>query len=114
MAKPILGYLDLRLIAEPIRYLLHYKKVDFEDKRYPTNGLGHKQWLKEESSLGLDFPSLPYYLEGDIKLTQTIAIMRYLGYKFGMTGNSNDEKRRVVIVEQQSVDFRDTSYYPSF
>ncbi|CAL1275160.1 unnamed protein product [Larinioides sclopetarius] len=107
MAKPILGYWDIRGTAEPIRYLLHYKKVDFEDKRYPADDPGYEQWQKEQFSLGLDFPVLPYYMEDDIKLTHSVVIMRYLGYTFGLTGNTNDEKRRVVIVEQQSVDFRD-------
>ncbi|KAF8777975.1 glutathione S-transferase class-mu 26 kDa isozyme 47-like [Argiope bruennichi] len=107
MAKPILAYWDLRGRVEPIRYLLHYKKVDFEDKKYPLGGPGFQTWQKEKFSLGLDFPNLPYYIEGDIKLTQTIAIMRYLGHKHGLDGKTDEEKRRILVAEQQSIDFRD-------
>ncbi|GBN67968.1 Glutathione S-transferase class-mu isozyme 1 [Araneus ventricosus] len=107
MAKPVLCYWNIRGVAEPIRYLLHYKKVDFEDKRYPADDPGYDQWQKDKLEVGLDFQVLPYYIEGDIKLTHNIAIMRYLGYKYGLTGNTSEEKRRVVIAEQQSVDFRD-------
>ncbi|CAL1275165.1 unnamed protein product [Larinioides sclopetarius] len=107
MGKPILGYWDLRGRAESIRYVLHYKKVDFEDKRYPMDPEGFQQWQKDKFSLGCDFPNLPYYIDGDIKLTQSIAIMRYLGNKLGLEGKTDEEKRRVLVAEQQSVDFRD-------
>ncbi|KAF8777970.1 Glutathione S-transferase class-mu 26 kDa like protein [Argiope bruennichi] len=107
MAKPILGYWELRGIAEPIRYLLHYKKVDFEDKRYAADESGYEEWEKDKLTLELNFPSLPYYIEGDLKLTHNIVIMRHLGYKYGLIGNTKEERRRVVIAEQQAVDFRD-------
>ncbi|KAL5261236.1 hypothetical protein ACHWQZ_G007070 [Mnemiopsis leidyi] len=35
--------------------------------------------------MGLDFPNLPYLIDGEVKLTQSIAIMRYLGRKFGLS-----------------------------
>ncbi|CAL1275164.1 unnamed protein product [Larinioides sclopetarius] len=107
MVKPILAYWDLRGRGEPIRYLLHYKKVDFEDKRYPVDAVGFQEWPKDKNNLGLDFPNLPYYIDGDIKLTQSIAIMRYLGQKLGLDGKTDEQKRRVLVAEQQSVDFRD-------
>ncbi|GBN67969.1 Glutathione S-transferase, partial [Araneus ventricosus] len=107
MAKPILGYWDIRGTAEPIRYLLHYERIDFEDKRYPSNDSGYDEWQKDKLNLGLDFPSLPYYIKGDIKMTNSIAIMRYVGLTRGLTGTIHEEKRRRVIVEQQSVAFHD-------
>ncbi|GBN99356.1 Glutathione S-transferase Mu 1, partial [Araneus ventricosus] len=106
MVKPIVAYWDFRGRGEPIRYLLHYKKVDFEDKRYPNDAVGFQEWQKDKFSLGFDFPNLPYYIDGDIKLTQSIAIMRYLGNKLGLDGKTDEEKRRVLVAEQQSVDFR--------
>ncbi|GBN57164.1 Glutathione S-transferase Mu 1 [Araneus ventricosus] len=107
MGKPILGYWDLRGRGEPIRYLLHYKEVDFEDKRYPADAVGFEEWQRDKFSLGFDFPNLPYYIDGDIKLTQSIAIVRYLGNKLGLDGKTDEQKRRVLVAEQQSVDFRD-------
>ena len=32
--RPVLGYWNTRALAEPIRLLLHYAGVSFEDKRY--------------------------------------------------------------------------------
>ncbi|GIX96614.1 glutathione S-transferase class-mu 26 kDa isozyme 51 [Caerostris darwini] len=78
MTKPILGYWDIRGIAEPIRFLLHYKQIDFVDKRY---AFGTDDWQNDKLALGLDFPNLPYFIDGDVKLTQSITIMRYLAEK---------------------------------
>ncbi|KAF8777977.1 glutathione S-transferase-like [Argiope bruennichi] len=101
--KPILGYWDLRGIVEPIRYLLRYKKVDFLDKRYVH---GTDKWLKEKFSLGLDFPNLPYYMENNLKLSQSLAIIRHLGAKYELDGKTNQQKLRIYVAEQQSRDFR--------
>ncbi|KAF8777976.1 Glutathione S-transferase like protein [Argiope bruennichi] len=103
MSKPLLGYWDRRGVAEPIRYLLHFRNVDFEEKRY---GIGTGEWWNEKFNLGLDFPNLPYLIDGDIKLTQSIAILRYLGHKFGLDGKNEQQIIRVFLAEQQSVDFR--------
>ncbi|GFR10608.1 glutathione S-transferase Mu 1 [Trichonephila clavata] len=103
MAKPILGYWNVRGITEPIRYLLRYKKADFEEKRYVV---GEDEWKKEKFNLGLEFPNLPYYIDGDMKLTQSVAILRYLARKHGLDGKTGEEKRRIALAEQQILDFR--------
>ncbi|XP_037576602.2 LOW QUALITY PROTEIN: glutathione S-transferase-like [Dermacentor silvarum] len=84
---PVLGYCDMRGFAQPIRNLLVYKGVDFVDKRYklgPAPGYDHEEWLGEKFTLGLEFPNLPYYIDGDVKLTQSLAILRYLSRKYGL------------------------------
>ncbi|XP_055943831.1 glutathione S-transferase-like [Argiope bruennichi] len=101
MVKPVLGYWNFRGMAEPIRYLLHYKKVDFEDKQYTSGG---EDWEKEKFDLGLDFPHLPYYIDGDIKLTQSVTILRYLAKKYELDGKNDHERYKIYMVEQQSVD----------
>lgn len=115
MVKPIYGYWDVRGLGEPARYLLHYKNVDFEDKRYV---LGEETWLSEKFTLGLDFPNLPYYIDGDVKLTQSITILRYLAHKHGLDGKTEQDKLRVSLAEQQIVDFRTSvaqmCYNPEF
>lgn len=47
---------------------------------------------------------MPYYIDGDVKLTQTLAILRYLARKHKLTGNSEEEKIRISMLEQQVVD----------
>ncbi|GFQ91529.1 glutathione S-transferase Mu 1 [Trichonephila clavata] len=103
MIKPILGYWNIRGLAEPIRCLLHYKEVDFEDKRYV---FGTNEWSNEKLNLELQFPNLPYYMEGDVKLTQSTTIMRYLGHKYGLVGKDDKQRLLVSLTEQQIVDFR--------
>ncbi|GFY59209.1 glutathione S-transferase [Trichonephila inaurata madagascariensis] len=103
MIKPILGYWNIRGLAEPIRSLLHYKKVDFEDKRYVS---GTDEWSNDKFNLEFDFPNLPYYMEGDVKITQSTTIIRYLGHKHGLDGKDDKQRLRVSLAEQQIVDLR--------
>uniref|UniRef100_A0A8C6D395 glutathione transferase n=1 Tax=Moschus moschiferus TaxID=68415 RepID=A0A8C6D395_MOSMO len=42
------------------------------------------QWLNEKYKLGLDFPNLPYLIDGTHKLTQSNAILRYIARKHNM------------------------------
>ncbi|KAG9328190.1 hypothetical protein JZ751_016308 [Albula glossodonta] len=51
-------------------------------------------------------PQLPYLEDGDRKIVQSNAIMRYIARKHNMCGESEDEKIRVDILENQAMDFR--------
>jgi glutathione S-transferase len=73
---PTLGYWNARGLTEPIRYLLKYAGVQFNDKRYEF-GEGstvqeidklRKNWYPDKFNLGLDFPNLPFYIDGDVKV----------------------------------------------
>jgi len=117
----VLGYWDIRGLGQPLRYLLAYKEQEVDEKRYscgPAPDYDASQWLDEKFSLGLDFPNLPYLIDGDVKLTQNLAILRYLGRKFGLAGESCEEKRRIDLIEQQLTDFRQgwvqLCYSPTF
>lgn len=118
-SKPVLGYWNIRGLGQPIRYLLAHAGVDFIDKRYnfgPAPDFDRAEWLKEKFELGLDFPNLPYYFDGDVKLTQTLAIMRYIGLKYNLDGNNDQDKNRIAMLEQQVVDLDNqlvkVSYHP--
>lgn len=68
-----LGYWDLRYNTEPIRMLLYHVNATFIDKRYQfgfTPETLKAEWIVDRHNLGLDFPNLPYYIDGDLKLTQ--------------------------------------------
>ncbi|KAH9364102.1 hypothetical protein HPB48_006783 [Haemaphysalis longicornis] len=96
-------------LAQPIRLLLAHADVKVEDKRYscgPPPDFDRSAWLKEKHTLGLEFPNLPYYIDGDVKLTQSMAILRYLARKHGLDGKTEAEKQRVDVTEQQFADFR--------
>lgn len=104
--KITVGYYDARGRAESIRLTLKYAGVDFEDKRYTfdmANRLA-SDWFKVKPTLGLDFPNVPYLMDGDVKLTQTLAILRYLGRKYHLDGTNETERNRIAMLEQQVVD----------
>ncbi|GFY41279.1 glutathione S-transferase [Trichonephila inaurata madagascariensis] len=94
MVKSTLGYWNIRAIAEPIRYLLHHEKEQFEDRRYLFTDY---TWKNEKNALGLDFPNLPYYIDGNIRITQSTAILRYLGRKYGLDGKNEQDKLRISL-----------------
>lgn len=75
MSSITLGYWKLRGLASPIKYLLAYREVEYTDKLYnigPAPDFDRSEWLNEKETLGLDFPNLPYLLDGDVKLSQVI------------------------------------------
>ncbi|XP_076053438.1 glutathione S-transferase Mu 3-like [Oratosquilla oratoria] len=121
MSKPVLAYWDIRGLAQPIRLLLEYTGTDFEDKFYkcgPAPDFDKSCWFDIKFSLDLDFPNLPYYIDGKIKVTQSNAIMRYIARKHDMCGKTEEEKVRVDVLENQTMDFRNElvrlSYNPKF
>lgn len=101
MAPLTLGYWYIRGRAEPIRLLLYYSKVEFVDKRYTKD---NDEWLQDKFNLGLEFPNLPYLIDGDVRITQSITILRYLAEKYGLDGRTPDEKLKVTLMEQQNLD----------
>ncbi|KAG8198424.1 hypothetical protein JTE90_021665 [Oedothorax gibbosus] len=103
MVRPVFAYWNFRGLAEHIRYLLYYKNVDFEDKRYNVE---EDVWLSEKFTLGLDFPNLPYYIDENVKLTQSVTIIRYLAQKHGLDGKTEEDQLRVSLAEQQIFDVR--------
>jgi len=118
---PVLGYWNIRGLAQPIRYLLAYTGTEYKDKRYafgPAPEFDRSSWLNEKFTLGLDFPNNPYYIDGDIKITQSLAILRHLARKHKLDGATEQEKIRIDMVEQQLTDnnmaFARICYDPNF
>jgi glutathione S-transferase len=105
MPTPILGYLYVRGAAQPIRYLLEYVGEPYEEKLYEMGpGFEKPQWLKERFTLGLAFPNLPYYIHGDVKITGSITIARYIANKHNLAGQTEEEKLQVDMLQQVGYD----------
>ncbi|KAM5160091.1 glutathione S-transferase Mu 1 [Callospermophilus lateralis] len=105
----ILGYWNIRGLAHPIRLLLEYTDSSYEEKKYTMGDApdyDRSQWLNEKFKLGLDFPNLPYLIDGPHKITQSNAILRYLARKHNLCGETEEEKIRVDILENQVMDVR--------
>lgn len=101
-SRPQLAYWDIRGLVEPIRLVLRYLEVDFEDIRIPFGDIGPKlmdPWFSgQRDSLGLDFPNLPYYIDEDVKLTQSLAIHQHIGRKYNLYGDTLQEKATIDLV----------------
>ena len=58
-------------------------------------------WLNVKHTLGLKYPNLPYLFDGDVKLTETIAIHRYLAdrYRPELLGRTEKQRAEVSMLE---------------
>ena len=73
--KFVLGYWGIAGLGQALRYILAYAEADWEDKKY----VDREQWFgADKSGLGIPLPNLPYLIDGDYKLSETTAIIRYL------------------------------------
>ena len=75
--KMKLYYWDIRGLAQPILYLLHYTGTSHE--YVPTSD--RKAWMKSKPQLlkeGLAFPNLPWLEDGDTKISESLAIQAYI------------------------------------
>merc|ERR1712183_585615 len=118
---PVLCYWDIRGLAQPIRLLLAHTGTEYEDRQLscgPGPKFDKSCWFDNKFSLGLDFPNLPYYLDGDIKLTQSNAILRYIARQHGLAGATDKERALVDMMAEESMDFRNGAvrlfYSPDF
>ena len=70
----VLAYWDIQGLAHPVRYLLHYHKIDFEVKQ---NKERRKWFENDKQALNCDFPNLPYIKGGDVVITESITALQY-------------------------------------
>jgi len=102
-----LGYWNIRALAQPIRLLLAYAGETVEEKRYgigPAPEFSREEWLKEKTQLGVAFPNLPYYKDGDFTIVQSRAIMQHLARKHNLYGSTPAEQTKADIVASQLFD----------
>ena len=87
-SKLTLGYWKIRGLVQQVRYVLEFLKVPFNDVHYEQGEApeySRESWLSVKHSLGLDFPNLPYLIDGDLKITESQAILRYVLAKHGQS-----------------------------
>ena len=83
--------------GQPSRMLLHYTETKYDDTVYQ---IGQPEWGedKEKNPLDLDFPNLPYYVDGDVKITQSNAILRHLGRQHGLYGLDDNHASEIDML----------------
>lgn len=97
MSHRTLGYWGIRGYAEPIRMFLAHLGVEFEDKQYQQGAapeFDRSDWTNVKDTLGLAFPNLPYWIDGDVKISETFAIFYYIAatYAPSYLGNTIEDK----------------------
>uniref|UniRef100_A0A667IGE2 glutathione transferase n=1 Tax=Lynx canadensis TaxID=61383 RepID=A0A667IGE2_LYNCA len=98
----ILGYRDIHGWAHAIRLLLAYTDSHYEGKKYTMGDAldyDRSQWLDEKFKLGLDFPNLPYLIDGAHNI-----ILCYIACKHNLCGETEEEMIHVDILENQATD----------
>ncbi|XP_018334282.1 glutathione S-transferase-like [Agrilus planipennis] len=94
-----LTYFPSKAIGEPIRFLLNYGNLEFEDDRFDR-----ENWPQLKPNM--PFGQVPV-LEIDGKLThQSIAIARYLAKKVKLTGENDWEDLEIDSIVDTINDFR--------
>jgi len=98
-----IGYWPIRGIINPTRLLLEHVGEQYEFKDWATTQPG---WFEQKYQLGLPFPNLPYVIDGNVKLTQSGAIIRYLARKHGLVATTEEEQQRQDLVDGVVNDLR--------
>ena len=117
--KVKLGYWNIRGNASQIRYLMVYLGVDYEDVVY-EQGEGpefdRSAWTNVRDTLGLQFPNLPYMIDGNVKLTETYSIMKYIASKYGpqLLGTDAITIGKVEMVASQVSDLKGAVTLPCY
>jgi len=93
-----------------VNLVLEYTKLPYKEKLYTDA----KQWYEgDKSKFGLDFPNLPYILDGDVKLTETHAIIMYICDKAGrsdMLGKNRSDVYKIAMLHGVIKDVQNAVY----
>lgn len=118
-AKIELGYWAIRGLGQPIRFLLAYVGVPFSEVRLGANPDGtlitdksveSADWDGHKSEIEFPFPNLPYLIDksgpDEIRLTQSNAILRHLGRRFDLYGDSELDRAAIDVIQDEAYDYR--------
>jgi glutathione S-transferase len=97
MKKITLGYWKSRGRAQVPRLLMAYTGASWEEVAYTEP----EKWFgKDKMALGLDFPNLPYLIDGNFNVTETSAICMYIiersNKKETLMGSTSQERAKII------------------
>jgi len=95
----ILGYWDLRGIAEPIKTLLAYTGTPYKQEFFHSDEV----WEKTKASANYKFPNLPYLVDGEKTITESEAILVYICIKAGKPELLAKDQERVEFMQLKNV-----------
>ena len=90
-------------MASQIRYQLAYLGIDYLMMEYQQGDgpeFSREDWYADKHNLGLEFPSLPYFFDGETKLTDPICIQKYICRKWdpALLGTNLEERAHVNMI----------------
>ena len=100
--KLTIGYWKIRGLISPVNDILEYLGKDYNGVDYEQGDgpeFSKESWLQVKPNLGLDFPNLPYLLDGDVKITESSAMLRYIANKYGDQSFSGKNAKDKAIVD---------------
>jgi glutathione S-transferase len=104
--KPTIVYWNMLGLVQSIRLILAFVGVDAVDVRIeagdPQSGDYKRAYFAAKAEFLhqiLAIPNLPYYLDGEVSLTQSNTILRYLGNKHDLMG---EEPITDLVLEELS------------
>ena len=118
-AKIELGYWAIRGLGQPIRFLLAFIEAPFSEVRLGANPDGtlitdksdeSADWDEHKKTIEFPFPNLPYLIDTsgsiEVRLTQSNAILRYLGRRFDLYGDCESDRAAIDMLQDEAYDFR--------
>ena len=102
------GYWAIRGLAAPLRMICVYAGAEFESNQYEVINGDRGQWFSKKPALKEKnaFMNLPYVKDGDNIVTQSNACLSYLGRKFKLNGDNDQELTKVEQAICQAFDLR--------
>ena len=79
---PVLAYWGIIGRGDQCRILLHHLGVKFEDKMYTPGDDSAAGWPKQKDKLGMVFPNLPYFNDGESIHAETLPVLRSICRKY--------------------------------
>ena len=109
------SYWAIRGLQHPVRYLCEFLGLKYKDTRYqagPPPLSDRSAWTDVKESMGMDFPNLPYVVHGDVKLSQSNTILRYVASLTPggrrLLGTSLEEAAKIDELLNVLMDLRNT------
>jgi glutathione S-transferase len=95
-SKLTLGYWGIRGRGQVTRLVCAYTGIEWEEKTY-TNP---EEWFgKDKQELGILFPNLPYIIDGDLKISESDVLPRYVIKKSGKTELLGKDPKDMALVD---------------
>jgi len=103
---PQFGYWSIQGLGQACRMILHYTDTEYEDTVWEVTK--REVWMdaKSKNDVSLDFPNLPYWIDGNVKLTQSSAILRHLARKNGLYGLTDANADEIDMLVDTAMDLK--------